>query len=524
MRILMLGNSFTFVNNMPDKLAQLTGAEVIHHTRGGARLAEQLNPETKMGSLTQAALQNEKWDYVILQEMSNGPVTSKDSFLKNVGLLCEKIRANGAMPVLYATWAYQKGGKQLASFGMDYDEMYQKMHDAYHEVAAQNRALIADVGKRFYELADRQNIYAEDGCHPNESGSQIAAQVIADVILADQAKHTEVVVETTADDNDTRLRILYLYQMLLTQSDEEHPLSTKQITDRMMEQHNIHMHRTTVPKDIELLRAAGFDIIGVRRRAWEYHLADRQFSLPELKLLIDAVQSSKFITEKKSKILIEKLISLTSENNADKLQRTVHITGRAKTDNEKGYYIVDAINDAMNAGVKISFLYFDYDGKKKQILRNDGNPYTVSPYDLIWDGDFYYLTGYCDEREEVRVFRVDRIKKQPELLKDIMVKPPKGYSVTKYTQEVFRMFDTQEISEVVLLCENSAMKSIIDRFGITIRTKSLDDEHFQVKVKVCAGPTFYRWVFGFDGKIKIVGPDEIKKQYRERLLRALEEI
>ena len=111
-------------------------------------------------------------------------------------------------------------------------------------------------------------------------------------------------------DNDTRLRILYLYQMLLTQSDEEHPLSTNQITDRMMEQHHILVHRTSVPKDIDLLRAAGVDIVGERKRAWEYHLADRKFSLPELKILIDAVQSSKFITEKKSKILIEKLVSL----------------------------------------------------------------------------------------------------------------------------------------------------------------------------------------------------------------------
>lgn len=110
--------------------------------------------------------------------------------------------------------------------------------------------------------------------------------------------------------------------------------------------------------------------------------------------------------------MIDKLVSMASETNAGKLKRTVHITGRAKSDNEKGYYIVDAINDAMNAGVKISFLYFDYDGKKKQVLRNDGKPYAVSSYDLIWDGDFYYLTGYCDEREEVRVFRVDCIKKQ----------------------------------------------------------------------------------------------------------------
>ena len=111
MRILMLGNSFTFANNMPETLANLIDAEVVQHTRGGARLAEQLNPNTKMGGMTQAALENEKWDYVILQEMSNGPITSRESFLNNTALLCERIRANGAVPVLYATWAYQKVGK-----------------------------------------------------------------------------------------------------------------------------------------------------------------------------------------------------------------------------------------------------------------------------------------------------------------------------------------------------------------------------------------------------------------------------
>lgn len=186
MRILMLGNSFTFVNNMPSTLADMTGAEVVHHTRGGARLAEQLNPKTKMGAKTLAALENEKWDYVVLQEMSNGPITSKERFLKNVALLCEKIRAHGAVPILYATWAYKRNGKQLKSFGMDYDEMYQKMYDTFHEAADQNCALIADVGKRFYEIADQQEVYAEDGCHPNKLGSQIAAQIIADVIMKDQ--------------------------------------------------------------------------------------------------------------------------------------------------------------------------------------------------------------------------------------------------------------------------------------------------------------------------------------------------
>lgn len=176
----------------------------------------------------------------------------------------------------------------------------------------------------------------------------------------------------------------------------------------------------------------------------------------------------------------------------------------------------------MNAGVKISFQYFDYDVKKKQVLRNEGKPYTVSAYDLIWDGDFYYLTGYCDEREEVRVFRVDRIKKQPELLDEPMKKQPKGYSVTKYTQEVFRVYDTHEISEVLLKCDASVMKSIIDRFGSTIRTKALDADHFQVKVKVCAEPTFYHWVFGFGGKIKIDGPSEVIDRYKEMLQIAID--
>ena len=135
MRILMLGNSFTTANHMPDMLAELTGAEIVQHTRGGARLAEQLNPKTKMGKRTQEALQNEKWDFVILQEMSNGPITSKASFLENAEKLCEKIRENGAKPVFYATWAYQRGGKKLETFGMDYDEMYQKLRANYYKEA-----------------------------------------------------------------------------------------------------------------------------------------------------------------------------------------------------------------------------------------------------------------------------------------------------------------------------------------------------------------------------------------------------
>ena len=182
MRILMLGNSFTFTNNMPQMLAELTEAEVIHHTRGGARLSEQLNPRTKMGTKTLEVLANERWDYVVLQEMSHGPITAPKSFFFSVERLCVEIRKNGAVPVLYATWAYQKGSAELAAKGWDYNEMADKLSKAYHQAARENKALIADVGQRFYELAETWELYAGDGTHPSEIGSRIAAETIATVI------------------------------------------------------------------------------------------------------------------------------------------------------------------------------------------------------------------------------------------------------------------------------------------------------------------------------------------------------
>ena len=182
MRILMLGNSFTFVNDMPQMLAERTGGEVVAHTRGGARLSEHLNLNTRLGARTQAALREEHWDYVVLQEMSNGPITSPGSFFDSAEQLCRQIRKAGAVPIFYATWAYQKGGEKLAAKGWDYDEMAHKLSEAYHKAARDNHALIADVGRRFYELAGIRDLYADDGVHPSEEGSRIAAETIAAVI------------------------------------------------------------------------------------------------------------------------------------------------------------------------------------------------------------------------------------------------------------------------------------------------------------------------------------------------------
>lgn len=182
MRILMLGNSFTTANNLPQALASLTGAEVVCCARGGARLSEQLNSNTRLGSQTRAALQNEEWDYVVLQEMSHGPITAPRSFFSSVEGLCRQIRANGAVPILFATWAYQRGGAKLTAKGWDYNEMARTLSEAYHKAARENNTLIADVGRRFYELADTQALYAADGVHPSELGSHIAAETIASVI------------------------------------------------------------------------------------------------------------------------------------------------------------------------------------------------------------------------------------------------------------------------------------------------------------------------------------------------------
>ena len=169
-------------------LAQLTGAEVVHHTRGGARLSEQLNSKTKLGAQTQRALANEHWDYVVLQEMSQGPITSSKSFFSSVEQLCEQIRESGAVPILYATWAYQKDGAKLTAKGWNYDEMARKLLEAYHKAAQENHTLIADVGQRFYELSHTQDLYAADGVHPNELGSRIAADTIAAVIQEHKEK------------------------------------------------------------------------------------------------------------------------------------------------------------------------------------------------------------------------------------------------------------------------------------------------------------------------------------------------
>ena len=323
-------------------------------------------------------------------------------------------------------------------------------------------------------------------------------------------------------ENGTKLRLLYLYKHLLRYSDADHPISTPELISFLQDTYGMYVNRTTLPNDFAMLEQAGFHFAIIKSKQNKYYFDGRLFDVAELKLLIDAVSSSKFIPEKKSKELIEKLVTLTSEFNAEKLRRHITVEGRVKSENEKALFILDQVNNAIDKGCKIAFQYNDYNIRKRKVLRNKGELYIVSPYALIWDGDYYYMIGYCDNREHMRHFRLDRIARIPTVMEhDEAVPAPEDFSLADYTQKIFRMYGGEETVEVQLLCAAPLMNAVVDHFGIKVPTKVIDDDHFLATVTVSPSPTFYRWVFGWDGDMQIVGPQEVVDAYREMLTRAL---
>lgn len=322
-------------------------------------------------------------------------------------------------------------------------------------------------------------------------------------------------------ENDTKRRILYLYQHLVRHTDAEHTLSTAELMKILKEMYAIQVSRNTISDDLAMLHDCGLHIEHYKSTQNRYYYDGQIYELPELKILVDAIASSRFITQRKSDELIAKLLTLTSSRNAARLRRHIYAAGRAKSDNENGYYIVDAINTAIDARRKISFRYTDFDVTRQRCLANGGKPYTVSPYALIWDGDCYYMRGFCDERREMRNFRLDRIAAQPEILSQTAVAPPEDYNPADYSRRVFRMYDTGEPVAVQLRCHVSVMKYLMDQFGGDFKSEALDDGSFRATVRVCTSATFYSWIFGFNGKIKITGPDSVVRTYQEMALNAL---
>lgn len=316
-------------------------------------------------------------------------------------------------------------------------------------------------------------------------------------------------------DNDSKLRLLYIEKML-NETDEEHPLTNAEMMQMLEEEYGMTTHRTTIPSDIDLLIKAGMEIEVVESKPKKYYLNDyaRTFSLPELKMLVDAVASFKFITKKKSDELIDKIITLGTPSSVPSLKRNLWTEGRIKQENERIYFIIEAVNQAINEGKRISFQYFQYDVKKEQRLKHDGTPYKFSPYALVWNGDYYYMVGYSEKHNNIGSFRVDRIAKTPNILNEEAVPMPKGFDIAEYTNGMLRMYSSERC-DVELICDNSVMDAIIDKFGTNAKSYVYDMTSFKLEVNVAVNHVFFSWVFGFGGKVKIKAPEYVKKQYSD---------
>lgn len=311
-------------------------------------------------------------------------------------------------------------------------------------------------------------------------------------------------------------KILLILKYLWDNSDEAHLVSIAELINYLCE-HGLAADRKTVAKYIDTLTDFGIDIIKVRKTQNQYFIGTRHFEAPEVKLLIDAVQSSRFITSRKSKDLINKLSAFVAPNQASVLKRHLYVDSRNKANNEAIYIIADNIQTAIIEKKKIRFQYFDYGINGKSILRHNGVNYLVSPYDLIWNSDVYYLAGFHELKDIVAKFRVYRIKNL-EITEDIAIPKPEGYSVKKFFSHEFSMMDGENC-EVTLLCENTLMNSIVDRFGREILPVTIDDNHFTITVTIDLSNTFYSWVFASEGRMKIVSPDKAVKGFRDILFK-----
>lgn len=315
-------------------------------------------------------------------------------------------------------------------------------------------------------------------------------------------------------DIDAKLRPLYLLQILKERTDEDNYLTTSQLCNILKQRYGMDTHRTTIKGDIEVLQKAGFSVDERRSTQNQYRYIERDFEIAELKTIIDAIASSKFLTEEKSNNLIKKVTSLAGINKARDLKRNVVVDGRGKIGNKQIFYIIDTINDAINQRKKIKFQKIEYNVKKERVLHHGGETYTFSPYSLVWDGDNYYVVGYSDKYKTVGSHRVDRIAEQPTILEESAVPQPAGFDVSKYVKTTFRMYNAPR-KEVELLCDNGVMDAIIDRFGPDVTTYAGDLQNFRVIEEVAVGKVFFNWIFGFEGKVRIKAPEEVKEQYRQ---------
>lgn len=315
-----------------------------------------------------------------------------------------------------------------------------------------------------------------------------------------------------------KLKIFYILDYLQKNSHQDHPVRAAELLTMLEQQHNIVCERKTIYSDIAALQDYGVDIVSIPGKNGGYYIASRNFELPELKLLIDAVQSSRFLTEKKSRELIEKLCSQCSVYDARLMRRDVLVSGRVKSMNETIYYNVDAIQDAIAENRQITFRYFDYglDGKRHYRNRN----YQASPYGLCQDHENCYLLAHS-ERHGVTSYRVDRMN-DIRLLDDPRTPCPEltGKALTEHANRLFQMYAGEQTS-VKLRFHRSLINAVIDRFGREVMLIPDGEEHFVFTAEVAVSPMFLSWVIGFGQKAKILYPESVVQACQDLCREAL---
>ena len=325
-----------------------------------------------------------------------------------------------------------------------------------------------------------------------------------------------------AKGTNQKLKILYLMKILMERTDENHSITMPEIISAL-EAYGISAERKSIYSDIESLRTYGLDIVGeAEGKTFYYRVVDRTFELAELKLLVDSVQSAKFITEKKSNELIKKIESLSSKYEAQQLQRQVYTSNRIKTLNESIYYNVDLLHDAINENSQIKFHYFQWNVDKKMELRKDGAYYVVSPWGLSWDDENYYLIAFDATANKIKHYRVDKM-----LHIELTGEKREGkdhfdkFDMALYAKKMFGMFAGEE-ENVKIECHNRLAGVIIDRFGKDVTMIKKDIDHFTVNVKVAVSKQFLAWVMALGNDAKIIGPDRVVQQVKDELTRLCE--
>lgn len=321
--------------------------------------------------------------------------------------------------------------------------------------------------------------------------------------------------------SSVKLRTLYIMRILLEKTDERHPMSAADI-GKALERYEMSADRKTVYSDIETLNEFGMDILQAKGTGGGYYIGSRDFELPELKLLVDAVQASKFISRKKTEELIKKLEGLASEHDARQLQRNVFIYNRPKTGNETIYYNVDQIHAAILENRQIQYKYAEWTVQKQLKPKKGGAFYNVSPWSLTWDDANYYLIAYDEEADCIKHYRVDKMQQILVTEKERIGKERfQNFDLAEFAKKTFSMFGGCD-EEVTLVCDNDIVGVILDRFGKEVSLVPADEEHFRVRVLAAVSPQFFGWVTGIGGKIRIVAPEHVQKEYKDYLLHIVE--